>query len=214
MFVAIGDGKLSDLKVTGYQGEVAGELVTISKITQYGVATDGIVWIDYPDMSLYGWYITDWESQFDYCGDNPLTTGESLKIVFQAEAVGWSILNSGEVSLYGVAVTLVQGPQYLATAVPRASKMGEIILSGYQGEVAGELVTISKITQYGVATDGIVWIDYPDMSLYGWYLTDWETQFDDCSDIDLAMGQGLKVVAQAEAAGWTLTFPPAVPEEK
>ena len=93
-------------------------------------------------------------------------------------------------------------------------KLSDLKVTGYKGEVAGEMVTISKITASGVARDGIVWIDYPDLSLYGWYVTDWETQFDDCSDIDLAMGEGLKVQAQDAAVGWTLTFPPAVPEDK
>ena len=215
VFVALGDGKLGDLKVTGYKGFVASEMVTISKITDTGAARDGIVWIDYSDMGLYGWYKTDWMTKFEDCNDLPLTAGESLKVQFQSGAVGWALQNAGEVALEGVPVKLVSGTQYLAAAVPRASTLGEIVVSGYPGGiVASEMVTISTITDTGAARDGIVWIDYSDMGLYGWYKTDWMTKFEDCSNIPLTVGQGLKVQAQSGAAGWTLTFPPAIPEDK
>ena len=210
-FVALGDGKLSDYKVTGYTGDVDGEMVTISKINAYGVNVKDVIWLDYPEAELYGWYQYDGESDPVDCNTDPLTAGECLMVQVQEGAVGWDVTSAGKVEMDGVAVTLVKGTQYLASAAPRDATMEEVIVSGYTGDVDGEVVTVSKLNAYGVNVKDIIWLDYPEAELYGWYQYDGESDPVDCNDDELKAGQGLMVQAQEGAVGWTLTFPPAAP---
>ena len=201
---------MSDYKVTGYTGDVAEELVTISKINSFGVNTKDVIWLDYAEMGLYGWYQYDGVNDPVDCNDDPLSAGDCLMVQVQAGAVGWTVTSAGQVAKDGVAVTLVAGTQYLANAVPRSdTTFGDIIVSGYEGDVAEELVTISKINSFGVNTKDVIWLDYTDMDLYGWYQYDGVSDPVDCNSDELAAGQGLMVQAQAGAVGWTITFPAA-----
>ena len=209
-FVAIGTGKMSDLKVSGYSGDVDGEMVTVSKINAYGVNTKDLIWFDIPSMELLGWYQWDGENDPVDCNDDPLVAGEALMVQVQAEALGWYLTSAGQVAMDGVAVTLVGGTQYLASATPRTATMGEITVSGYLGVVDGEMVTTSVINAYGVNTKDLIWFDIPEMEFFGWYQWDGENDPVDCNSDPLTAGQGLMVQVQAEAIGWTLTFPPAV----
>ena len=125
-------------------------------------------------------------------------------------AVSWKLTSAGQVAMDGVAVTLVQGKQYLASATPRAATMGEIVVSGYDGDIDSEVVTISVINQYGVNTKDLIWLDVAEADIYGWYQWDGESDPVDCNSDPLSAGEGLMVQVDGSAVGWTITFPPAV----
>ena len=91
MFVAIGTGCMSDLKVTGYSGDVDSEMVTVSHINQYGVNTKDLIWLDVAEADIYGWYQWDGESDPVDCNSDPLSAGEGLMVQVDGSAVGWTI---------------------------------------------------------------------------------------------------------------------------
>ena len=220
VFRAIGDGKMSDLKVSGYTGDIVSELVTISKLNEYGVNYCDLIWLDIEDEEnpgtklYYGWYYyTGEDDPVDHNG-NPLVAGEGLYVYPQEEAVGWDLVNSGEVAQDGVAYKTVSGMQFVANAAPMDElTFGDIEVSGYTGDIVSELVTISKLNEYGVNYCDLIWLDIEDEEnpgtklYYGWYYYTGEDDPVDHNADPVASGEGLYLYPQDEAVGWTITFP-------
>lgn len=222
-FITIGkDGTLGDLKITGYE-DPAGPFegvywqagICVSKINEFGVNYKDLYWWDVD--GFYGWYEEGDPSEETCANSIPYAAGETLWIqVSQDDSVGLCLQSAGEVSMSGVAVTLVKGAQFLNAACPRETTMGEIRITGYE-DPAGPFegvywqagICASKINEFGVNYKDVYWWDVDGW--YGWYEEGDPSEETDANDIKLPAGEGLWVqVSQDDSVGLTMVLPPAI----
>ena len=218
VFRAIGTGKMSDIKLSGYTGDIVSDIIAVSKLDEYGYDYKDLNWFDMDDPDnegeklYYGWY--DYSSgEPEDCNDDPLEAGEGLYVYPQEDAVGLSLTSSGEVVQEGVAYTIGIGLQYVANAAPiDGLTFGDIRVDNYTGDIVSDIIAVSRLNEYGYDYKDLNWFDMDDPDnegeklYYGWY--DYSSgEPEDCNADPVASGEGLYLYPQEDAIGMTIVFP-------
>ena len=213
-----GEGKMSDVVVTGYTGEYLDGQIYCGKLDNYGRTITRMYWLDSeeytdPDTSehwdaQYGWWDADGEVEYN---DVSLSAGEGLWMTFPSTT--YKVQTSGKVISESLPVTLVAGNQLLSNPTPVTLKMGQVWVTGYTGEYLDGQIYCGKLDNYGRTITRMYWLDSeeytdPDTSehwdaQYGWWDADGEVEYNNTET--LAPGQA--VWFTSPSAAYTLNWP-------
>ena len=165
---------MTDIKITGHDGECADE-VDIQMLTAQGKGVDGssFYWCDFEEDgdTFYGWMAPD--EHFAVKGEVVYDVCDALWIHSESDEL--SIQTSGAVDQKGSACALRIGNKLVANPTPVLCDLFDIKVTGHDGECADE-VDIQLLTAQGKGADGssFYWCDFEEDgdTFYGWMAPD------------------------------------------
>ena len=190
---------LSDLKVSGYTGSVAGG-VEAQTLDEYGDSDRLFQWLDgtVGKITLYGWYEDgDAGSLHDDMDEDDrvrIQPGSGLCIFVDDPSM--KIQSAGQVPQTDVSVEMVADEGILVVnPTPVDVDLSDTRIAGYTGSVAGG-VELQTLDEYGDSDRIFQWLDgtVGKITLYGWYedgdAGSLHDDFDDEDKVIFKPGQG------------------------
>ena len=154
----------------------------IQILDDLGRTTSTYFWADLPDDEIYGWLDEE---------DNPAEVifqpGDGLWI-FSADP-SFKIQSAGQVPTTDIAVVLRENFKMVVNNTPVAVDIQDIVVSGYEGETAGD-VMIQVLDTLGRTTATYFWCDLPEDEIYGWL-----DEQDNPAEVEITAGEAMWVFA-------------------
>ena len=207
-------GTMADVKITGYEGDYYANEVYCSKLDTFGRSETLMYWLDlaeYDDGTTvwpaqYGWW--DVAGAIEY-NAQPLDAGEGLWLKSPSDA--FKVQCSGEVISESLPVALINGNQLCSNPTPVTFDMGEVWITGYEGDYYANEVYCSKLDTFGRSETLMYWLDLAEFddgttvwpAQYGWWDVAGAIEYNTADDI--APGEALWVKAPSTA--FTLNWP-------
>ena len=182
---------LTDITVTGYEGETAEE-VSVQTLNKNGGMVNQYLWYDATDGSdvYYGWMDAA-TGDFVEAGDVKFNVGDGLWV--DSPSADFKLQTAGQVMSASAAVTLREGFKMVANPTPVAVDLTDITVTGYDEEDGtAEEVSVQTLNKNGGMVNQYLWYDATDGSdvYYGWM--DAATgDFVEAGDVEVGAGEAL-----------------------